>query len=180
MEAQAATPEPDALGRAKQAFVERWAGMAAAWGVPRSMVEVHAVLFIEGRPMGADEIMSRLGISRGNASMTVRTLVEWGIVRKVASPGSRRELYEAEQDVMSLFATVILVRKRREIDPLKDLVSDCRAAAGGCSGGGSAAFERKLGEIDAFVQAADRLCADMLGERNPSARAAVMRPGAPR
>jgi DNA-binding transcriptional regulator GbsR (MarR family) len=162
---------------AKRTFVERWSAMATSWGVPRSMAEVHALLFAEARPMSAEELMAALGISRGNASMTVRTLLDWGIVRRADNGGARRELYEAEQDVMALFSTVIRVRKQREVDPLGELVSACRAAASGASGADHAAFIRKLDDIEFFVQASDRLCAEMLGDRPQALRATLGRQG---
>lgn len=175
MDLPSPSPQTQPADAARRAFIEGWAEMAVAWGVPRSMAEVHALLFVEARPLSADELMSSLGISRGNASMTVRTLVEWGIVWRSVQAGSRREQYEAEQDVMCLFATVIRVRKQREIDPLLTLVRDCRAKASmGAPDGG---FLRKLDDIELFVSAADRLCADLLGERPQALRDFVERSG---
>ena len=174
MDAPAPTSRPTPADDARRAFIEGWAEMSVAWGVPRSMAEVHALLFVETRPLSAEEIMARLGISRGNASMTVRTLVEWGIVRRSMQAGSRRELYEAEQDVLCLFATVIRVRKQREIDPLLALVSDCRSRAGR---DGQDAFIRKLDDIEMFVHAADRMCGELLRDQPQALRALVERTG---
>jgi DNA-binding transcriptional regulator GbsR (MarR family) len=153
------------LADARRLFIERWARMAAHWGVPRSMAEVHALLFVEGRHFNTDELMARLGISRGNASMTVRTLVEWGIVTKTHCREDRRDYYCAEQDVMTLFATVIRVRKRREVDPLLTLVDECRAAVALVPRDGpdqaasrqAAELGRKLDDIDGFVRTFDVL-----------------------
>lgn len=168
--ANAAESPGDRMDEARRLFIERWAQMATHWGVPRSMAEVHALLFVEGRPFNTDELMARLGISRGNASMTVRTLVEWGIVSKSHRREDRRDYYQAEQDVMTLFATVIRVRKRREVDPLLTLVSDCRAAVSRvpCHGQDpqaqrdAADLDRKLDDIDAFVRAVDALAEQYL------------------
>lgn len=124
----AATRDGDAcpeLRDARLRFIEAWTEMGSRWGVPRSMTAIHALLFIEGKAMDADEIMARLGISRGNVSMTLRTLVEWGIVRRVASGAQRRDVYEAEQDVWTLFSTVVRARKEREIDPLARILQGC-------------------------------------------------------
>ena len=161
----AADSPADRVEEARRIFIERWAQMAAHWGVPRSMAEVHALLFVEGRPFNTDELMARLGISRGNASMTVRTLVEWGLVTKSHRREDRRDYYQAEQDVMTLFATVIRVRKRREVDPLLALVTDCRAAVSRIERDGTdrdterqaADLDRKLDDIDGFVRTVDAL-----------------------
>lgn len=125
---------PDLVRRlhdAKMQFVESWADMGVHWGVPRSMTAVHALLFIEGVPLNMDQMMERLGISRGNASMTLRTLEEWGIVRRTAEESTRRDLFTAEQDVWHLFAAVIRVRKAREIDPLAAVLGRCRDLTAG-------------------------------------------------
>jgi len=141
------SPE-QALAEVHRRFIERWSQMASSWGVPRSMAEVHALLFVEARPVSADEIMQRLGISRGNASMTVRTLEEWGIVRRESLPDERRDYFVAERDALALFATVMRVRKEREIDPLLALVSECRAAAAAVPAAGDGSAARAARDLD--------------------------------
>lgn len=145
-----------ALTCAERLFVERWALMASSWGVPRSMAEVHALLFVTGAALTADDLMAALGISRGNASMTIRTLEEWGIVRREQRANERREYFRAEQDALALFSTVIRVRKGREVDPLLALVTECRTRidAGDAR---SEQFIRKLDDIRFFVTAVDAL-----------------------
>ena len=74
-----APPEQSVVDGRKQ-FIELWGDMGARWGVPRSMTELHALLFIVGKPMNTDDIMRELSISRGNVSMTLRTLLDWEII----------------------------------------------------------------------------------------------------
>lgn len=92
--------------------------MGSAWGISRTMAEVHALLYIAGQPMNTDEIMDRLQISRGNASMSLRALLDWGIVQRTHKRGDRKEYFSAEQDVWSLFRAIVRERMKREIDPL--------------------------------------------------------------
>jgi len=106
------------LDDGRKEFIELWGDMGARWGVPRSMTELHALLYIVGTPMNTDEIMKQLSISRGNASMTLRTLLDWGIITRAHRPDDRKDYYIAEQDVWKLFATVARARKRRELEPL--------------------------------------------------------------
>ncbi len=118
--------DPVALRDSQDRFIAAWAQMGAQWGIPRSMAEVHALLYITGDPMNTDEVMDRLGVSRGNASMTLRNLVDWGIVHRVHQRGDRKEYFQAEQDVWKLCRTIIRERKKREIDPLMESLRDCR------------------------------------------------------
>jgi len=118
------------LVHAQDDFVGAWGQMGSSWGISRTMAEVHALLYISGRPLNTDEVMDRLRISRGNASMSLRSLVEWGIVQRVHKRGDRKEYFEAEQDVWALARTVIRERLRREIMPLLATLYEIRDQTG--------------------------------------------------
>lgn len=115
-----------ALRDAQDRFIAIWGQMGSSWGIPRTMAEVHALLYIAGRPLNTDEVMQRLNISRGNASMTLRALVDWGVITRIHHRGDRKEYFQAEQDVWKLFRTVIRERKKREFDPLLEALYQCR------------------------------------------------------
>jgi len=123
-------PAIDEIRSAQDRFIEFWGEMGTRWGVQRSMAEVHALLFIAGEPLPAEEIMERLSISRGSVSTTLKQLVEWGLVQRVRPKGrvDRREYHQAEQDVWKLFYTILRARKRREFDPLVEELGGCRVA----------------------------------------------------
>jgi DNA-binding transcriptional regulator GbsR (MarR family) len=114
------------LAETEQQFVELWGDMASWWGVSRTMAEIHGLLFISGEALTAEDIQERLGISRGNVSMNIRTLVEWGLVRRVRKRGDRRDYYESIGDVWEMFTLLAQQRKRREIDPVLRTLQHCR------------------------------------------------------
>lgn len=118
------------LEQARDRFVQAWGQMGPSWGISRTMAEVHALLYIVGEPLNTDEVMERLKISRGNASMSVRALVEWGLVSRVHKRGDRKEYFEADQDVWSIARTIIRERLRREILPLLATLHDMRDETG--------------------------------------------------
>jgi DNA-binding transcriptional regulator GbsR (MarR family) len=127
---EAPLPPLDEMRLAQDRFIAFWGEMGTRWGVQRSMAEVHALLFIVGEPLAAEEIMDRLAISRGSVSTTLRQLAEWGLVQRVKSRerSDRREYHHAEQDVWKLFYTILRARKRREFDPLLDELGGCKVA----------------------------------------------------
>ncbi|MEE2894189.1 MAG: MarR family transcriptional regulator [Planctomycetota bacterium] len=138
MEVPADTPAADddrspadrpEIQRSKEAFIAHWGEMGSSWGVPRSMAEIHALLFIEGKPLCAEEIMDRLQVSRGNVSTTLRQLADWGIVTKTRMRGDRKDFFEAEQDVWTLLSLIVRARKRRELEPLLAALDDARSIA---------------------------------------------------
>ncbi|MFZ4508919.1 MAG: GbsR/MarR family transcriptional regulator [Fimbriimonas sp.] len=110
--------------RAQDLFILEWGRMSNSWGINRTMAQIHALLFVSGRPMAVNEIMDRLQISRGNASMNLRELMDWGIVRKSREPGDRKDMFVSDLEPYQMFLRVIRERKRREIDPTADAIRE--------------------------------------------------------
>jgi DNA-binding transcriptional regulator GbsR (MarR family) len=108
----------------KEKFILHWGEMGTRWGINRTMAQVQALLFISEQPLSADEVMNELQISRGNVSMSLRELINWGIVSKMHIKGERKEFYTTEKDVWELFKIILRERKKREIDPTVDVLHD--------------------------------------------------------
>jgi HTH-type transcriptional regulator, glycine betaine synthesis regulator len=115
------------LPAAQQQFILEWGRMSSSWGINRTMAQIHALLFVTGDALSVDEIMEELQISRGNASMNLRDLMDWGIVRRFRKPGDRKDTYVSESDPWQMFARVVRERKRRELDPTADALRECIA-----------------------------------------------------
>lgn len=114
----------DPVTEAQDQFILEWGRMSSSWGINRTMAQIHALLFVTGVPLEVNEIMDRLQISRGNASMNLRELMDWGIVRRFRRPGDRKDAYYSETDPYQMFARVVRERKRREIDPTADAIRE--------------------------------------------------------
>jgi DNA-binding transcriptional regulator GbsR (MarR family) len=168
----------DAVDSVERDFVELWGSMSSLWGVNPTMARIHGVLFITGRLMTADDIMERLTISRGNVSMNVAKLLEWGLVRRVHQPGDRREYYGSLGDVWEMFTTVAAQRKRREIDPLLSTLRRCKEQLSPESLGAAAerdevqARAKRINDLLKFLTLMDSL-AQRFFESQKSLRAAI-------
>jgi DNA-binding transcriptional regulator GbsR (MarR family) len=114
------------LSGIEEDFVGLWRRMSSLWGISPTMAEIHGLLYITGAELSMDDIMTRLEISRGNVSMNLNKLVEWGLVRRVHKRGDRRDYYESLSDVWEMFTLVAAQRKRREIDPILNTLRECR------------------------------------------------------
>ncbi len=112
-------------------FVDLWDTMSALWGINPTMARIHGLLYITGAALSMDDIMARLEISRGNVSMNLSKLVEWGLVRRVHKRGDRRDYYESLSDVWEMFTLVAQQRKRREIDPILSTLRRCQGELSG-------------------------------------------------
>ncbi len=110
--------KPETLRR----FVEAWGAMGSLWGINRSVARVHALLMASDRPLSLDEIADGLQRSKGHASMSLRELRTFGVVRQVEVPGDRRDFYVTEPDVWTMFFRILKERKRREFDPALDAI----------------------------------------------------------
>ena len=101
--------------------------MASQWGINRTMAQIHARLFCANAPMNTDDLMQALDISRGNASMNLRSLCEWRLVSKKRLPDSRKDYYCADTNVWRITARIIEERKRRELQPVQTQLEACLA-----------------------------------------------------
>jgi DNA-binding transcriptional regulator GbsR (MarR family) len=100
-----------------QAFVLHFGEMGSRWGINRTVGQIYAVLFVAERPLCADDIVERLGVSRSNVSMGLKELQGWNLVRLKHVPGDRRDFFATPDDVWVIVRTLVEERKKREIDP---------------------------------------------------------------
>lgn len=119
-----------ALAAGRREFVDLWGQMAGHWGINRTMAQIHALLMVTAEPMTAEQLMEELQISRGNVSMNLRDLINWGIVRRTSTPGDRRDFFTTETDVWTMFQVILRERKKRELDPLLTRLDECLNIAG--------------------------------------------------
>jgi len=120
----------DNLSPIAQKFILHWGEMGVRWGINRTMAQIHALLFLSGKPLNAEEICDALDLARSNVSVALKDLQGWGIVKLVHLPGDRRDHFESMKDVFEMFRTIATERKRREIDPTLRLINDCLEEAG--------------------------------------------------
>ncbi|HWR98812.1 MAG TPA: MarR family transcriptional regulator [Candidatus Methanoperedens sp.] len=141
-------------------FIESWGAMGAFWGVNTSVARVHALLIVSDRTWTLDEIAARLLISKGNASMCLKELRAWKVVRRETRPGDRREHYSSEPSSWAMLFTIARERKRREFDPLVESVRSTLAAArqhpAGVAVDRLAGMEEMLGTLERLTERALR------------------------
>ncbi|AXO81386.1 transcriptional regulator [Olleya aquimaris] len=109
---------------AKNKFISTWGSLGSLWGINKAMAQIQALLFISTKPLSMEEIMEDLKISRGNTSMNLRQLMDWGIVTKTLVAGERKEFFTTEKDVQELARIVAVERSRREIKPVVKVLEE--------------------------------------------------------
>ncbi len=118
------------LEEAQQKFIQGWGQLGASWGINRTMAQIQAVLLLSPKPLCTDEVMEKLQISRGNANMNIRELISWGVVYKSFIKGDRKEYYYSEKDMWQLAKKVSRERKKRELEPLVQILGELKTIEG--------------------------------------------------
>ena len=108
----------------KDKFLQAWGALGSSWGINRTMAQIHALLMISPQSLSADSVMEELKISRGNANMNLRALMDWGLVYKELRAGDRKEYFVAEKDIWKVVRQIIINRKKKELDPMLKILDE--------------------------------------------------------
>ena len=150
------------LADAKAQFIHLWGVSGTNWGVSKTLAQVHALLLISSQALSTEDIMEQLTISRGNASQTVRELLDWGLLYKELRPGERREFFVAEKDMLQVTRCIIAARKRRELDQMKRSLDQLAALPGAAADADYQAFHAVLADIQQLADVSDKLLSKLM------------------
>ncbi len=142
------------LETAKEKFIQSWGVLGSNWGVNRTMAQIHALLLISPDPLSADDVMEQLKISRGNANMNIRALIDWGLVYKELVVGERKEFFVAEKDIRDVVRKITAQRKKKELDPVIKTLAELSEVE--ASGREAEAFQKVIGDINAVSSKAEK------------------------
>jgi DNA-binding transcriptional regulator GbsR (MarR family) len=156
-------------------FVLHWGEMGTRWGVNRTMSQIHALLYLAGRPLHAEEIVDTLSVARSNVSTSLKELQSWKLVKVVHVMGDRRDHFETSGDVWELFRIIVLERKRRELEPTVETLRQCVASAD--FGQEEQAAQHRIKETLAFMETLTRWSDEML-RLEPETLMKLMKTGA--
>lgn len=136
-------------------FIESWGTLGSLWGINRSVARIHALLIASEEPLQLDQIAERLGVSRGNVSMSLKELMMWGAVERTNRAGDRRDLFSAPANVWTMLFRIARERKRREFDPaviaLRELLASKENAVGAKVRARFAELERIFGTVQKIL-----------------------------
>jgi len=113
-----------------QQFILHWGEMGTRWGINRTVAQIHALLYLSPTPLHAETIAETLQVARSNVSTSLKELQGWRIVHLVHIMGDKRDHFESEKDVWEMFRVIADERKRREIDPTREMLQQCLATPG--------------------------------------------------
>lgn len=138
------------LQEAKDKFIQSWGTLGNSWGVNRTMAQIHALLLVSPEALSAEDVMEQLHISRGNANMNLRALMDWGIVEKELKRGERKEFFVAPKDIWELGRQVTRERQRREVEPVLKVLAELQKVKGNSKEVKD--FKKVMGDVSSFTE----------------------------
>ena len=150
------------LAEGKLKFIEAWGKLGSEWGINRTMAQVHALLLISPDALTTEDIMQTLSISRGNANMTLRDLIGWGLVEKQHRAGERKEYFFAEKDTWMIARQVAQERKKRELDPVIKLLNELAEIKGNEKNPEYKTFKTSVTDINKLAKNVNKTLETML------------------
>jgi DNA-binding transcriptional regulator GbsR (MarR family) len=139
----------------KDKFIQTWGTLGSSWGISRTMAQVHALLLISPDALTTEDVMEDLKISRGNANMNLRDLMDWGLISKQLVAGERKEYFIAEKDIWKVAKQIIKERRKREIEPVLTVLEDFKKVKGEKNDKHHKAFIDAVSNIEAVVEKTD-------------------------
>lgn len=152
------------FNEAKAQFIQTWGKLGTEWGINRTMAQVHAILLISPTPLCTEDIMEQLSISRGNANMNIRDLMNWTLIYKELIPGDRKEYFVAEKDIWEVARRIIRERKKREVEPVLRVLNQLKTIDGNKESKEIREFTNMMNQLDGFVGKMDKSVSFLINE----------------
>lgn len=156
------------LQTSKQKFIDTWGSLGSEWGINKSVAQVQALLLVSTEPISTDEIMEALTISRGNANMSLRQLMDYGIIYKKVVAGDRKEYFIAEKDIWKWAVKIAMMRKQKEIEPVMNVLNELKEETKKDKSANGKEFYKTVNDIHSFTQQlsslADKIFSSNRGE----------------
>jgi HTH-type transcriptional regulator, glycine betaine synthesis regulator len=117
------------LSPIQQQVVDFFVDGVRVLGLPRSIGEIYGLLFITPDPLSLDDLVEKLGISKGSASQGLRTLKTLGAVREANSINDRRTYYEPATELKRLVGGFIREQIRPHLNSGKSKLQQLQETA---------------------------------------------------
>jgi DNA-binding transcriptional regulator GbsR (MarR family) len=86
------------------------------YGVTTSIGHLYGMMYFHDGPVTLDDMGEEMGMSKTSMSTGMRTLVDLKMISKIWGKGSRKDLYEAEEDWHQAFADYFSIKWRKSME----------------------------------------------------------------
>ena len=142
------------LNESHKQFIQTWGALGGNWGINKTMAQIHALLLIAKDPLSTEDVMDNLQISRGNVSMNLRALIDWGLINKQLITGERREFYVAKKDIWQVGRLIAKQRRKLELEPVLQSLAELKKSD---DAKGDKDFMTRIDDIEDFAGKVDKI-----------------------
>ena len=104
------------LDAAHNHFIQGVSRITHFWGFPKAMGAIYGVVYLSPQPISLDELVVKVGVSKGAVSTNIRQLERLGMVHKQLRVGDRKDYYIAETDFWQIARGILQEREKQEFD----------------------------------------------------------------
>ena len=126
-------------------------------GLPRSIGEIYGLLFITPEPLSLDDLVLKLGISKGSASQGLRALKSLGAVREATRIADRRMHFEPAVDLKRLVGGFIREQVRPHLDSGKSKVRQLEDMVGSVETSKREFLSERVERLDQWMRTGGRV-----------------------
>jgi len=116
------------LIKTQDVFLEKINKICRDFGLNNIMAQLYAILYFSNKALSLNDMVDRLKISKGSASINIRALARYGAVRNVWIKGSRRDFYEAETNISKVIIDRVKSMAERRISEVSDIIKSSSEA----------------------------------------------------
>lgn len=162
--------------------------MCGKFGLNNIMAQLYAILYLSNKPLSLDDMVERLKISKGSASVNIRALERYKVVERVWVKGSRKDYYKAEMDISKVIVERIRSMAHSRLSEVESMIRESSGALAAVKytteeeGVAVEAFKERLKKLQVFYDQAKSLfhmfnmtLPDMVGGEREEAQEAVLR-----
>ncbi|MFD0869055.1 Uncharacterised protein [Chlamydia abortus] len=108
--------QAEIIQKARERVIESVGNNMDLYGITVSTGRLYGMMFFQDKPMTLDEMGQQMKMSKTTMSTGVRTLLDLKMVKRVWGKGSRKDLYEVEQDWYQNFADFFVIKWRHSLE----------------------------------------------------------------
>lgn len=121
-------------------------------GLPRSIGEIYGLLFVTPAPLSLDDLVLKLGISKGSASQGLRLLKSLGAIREAEGVNDRRTHYEPAVELKRLVGGFIREQVRPHLESGRSKVKQLAEMVPQVSEDKQAFMKERVERLDQWVR----------------------------
>jgi DNA-binding transcriptional regulator GbsR (MarR family) len=153
------------MDQARHRLVEAAGQVTQLLGSGRVVGQIYAWIYLNPEPQSLGDLTQSLGISKGSASIGVRTLEQWGALQKVWVKGDRRDYYRVRDEFGAILRKAFSELVGQRLASMAALVREAESAVpedAGMTREDAAFVRERIERLRAFQSKAEHMWVDVI------------------